>query len=744
MSDRLKSISIQAILFFTGFVLLAYEFFWMKFISLSFSSTTLAISSTLAIFLAGLGFGSLFSRRLFKKESSVFILIAFLLFLSGLWNILFFKFYPELISNITNLFPVISTNNQLINLCHLIVFFVSVFPVTFMLGIIYPISNQAYVNIVGSKKDTLVALYAIEVAGSITGLLSAAQYINWEIDIAKFMIILVVLQMVFSVLIFFIPRFAMTYDKKKSTLTKTAVLFFFTGFSAFILENAWIKVFNLIFGGSSQSFVTVVVCFLLGILLGTILSRKLKIKVSTIIILLSIVCAAQILIFPQLEFLFSNLYNYVSKYEYLLLMINIVGFLLLLVPTVLMGISFPLLCDLCSDKDHLGQQVANFYGANIIGGILGSFFAGFILLPTIGLNNTVLLATLVYMCVSISVAKLEGGVDKNVVLKSSFVLFFIFVMFFLAPDDDSYIGLYHRNAVSLEDYKQEKLETKLIYSKHSSYGLVSVTEHKDKRSLRINGRPESVEGIYEQKMLAHIPVMFCTRTDNALVIGHGGGFTLATLLMYPFSNIDVVEINKYVLEAEKFLNNGKPLDDPRVRTVIADGRNHLSTNSTKYDLVVTQTAHIWENPYLYTKEFFELVSNRLTDEGIYEIWIPRYTLDKQGYKILRKTIASVFKYGGEFVFSDFSIYLVSKSPIKYTNQYLTLARVDKDISSMKLSMNQQNLTNSRFIQQFYVSNTRIEQMLKSVEYKEGSYNSDYLPALEENALKNRYQKFKAE
>ncbi|SVD66494.1 uncharacterized protein METZ01_LOCUS419348, partial [marine metagenome] len=68
-------------------------------------------------------------------------------------------------------------------------------------------------------------------------------------------------------------------------------------------------------------------------------------------------------------------------------------FCFLFVPTFFMGGQFPVVVrHIVSRLDSLGRSVGKVYASNTFGTIFGSFLAGFILVPLIGVQNTIFIA----------------------------------------------------------------------------------------------------------------------------------------------------------------------------------------------------------------------------------------------------------------------------------------------------------------------------------------------------------------
>ena len=67
-------------------------------------------------------------------------------------------------------------------------------------------------------------------------------------------------------------------------------------------------------------------------------------------------------------------------------------FALLLIPTTLMGATLPILVAWGSKRADLARVLGTLYAVNTAGAVIGTVLAGFVLLPTIGLTSTALLA----------------------------------------------------------------------------------------------------------------------------------------------------------------------------------------------------------------------------------------------------------------------------------------------------------------------------------------------------------------
>jgi hypothetical protein len=153
--------------------------------------------------------------------------------------------------------------------------------------------------------------------------------------------------------------------------------------------------------------------------------------------------------------------------------------------------------------------------------------------------------------------------------------------------------------------------------------------------LNVNGIPHQVvwdagdprkEPFYEQ-----VYRWFPDRTfENVLIVGAGNGVDAATALAHGAVHVDAVEIDPKIAEIGRVENHQRPYSDSRVDLHINDGRNFLSTTSTKYDLVVfalpdsltlvSSVANVRLETFLFTSEAFSSVRDHLTETGVFVLY----------------------------------------------------------------------------------------------------------------------------
>jgi predicted membrane-bound spermidine synthase len=130
------------------------------------------------------------------------------------------------------------------------------------------------------------------------------------------------------------------------------------------------------------------------------------------------------------------------------------------------------------------------------------------------------------------------------------------------------------------------------------------------------------------RLFAYLPAAFHPGLEKALLISFGVGNTATALSeLDELEQIDIVDISPEILELADLIHaehGSNPLDDPRVRVHIEDGRYFLQTTTERFDLITAEPpppafAGVVN---LYTREYFGLIHERLEQGGLASYWLP--------------------------------------------------------------------------------------------------------------------------
>ena len=120
------------------------------------------------------------------------------------------------------------------------------------------------------------------------------------------------------------------------------------------------------------------------------------------------------------------------------------------------------------------------------------------------------------------------------------------------------------------------------------------------------------------------------RFQRALIVGAGSGTDVAAAIEHNVASIEAVEIDPAIVDIGRALHPQRPYDDSRVHVTINDARNYLSNTDQRYDLIVfglpdsltlvSGTANLRLESYLFTEEAFAQVRSHLTSDGVFVLY----------------------------------------------------------------------------------------------------------------------------
>src|SRR5579863_5142383 len=171
-----------------------------------------------------------------------------------------------------------------------------------------------------------------------------------------------------------------------------AALFFCSGFPALIYQIVWQRALFAIYGVNVQSVAVVVSAFMLGLGLGSLVGGWLSEKFPDRGILIFGVCELAVAGFGLISL---RLFHWVSGFTAgsSLGITILFSFLLLILPTMLMGATLPLLVEqLVRSSRDVGYSVATLYFVNTLGSAVACFVCAQVLMRNFGQSGSVTVA----------------------------------------------------------------------------------------------------------------------------------------------------------------------------------------------------------------------------------------------------------------------------------------------------------------------------------------------------------------
>ena len=184
----------------------------------------------------------------------------------------------------------------------------------------------------------------------------------------------------------------------------------FSGAAALAYEIAWTKLLSLTFGSTTLAASATLAGFMGGMGIGAFwYHRVLRRHGSPLLLyaLLEIAIAATAFgvtfVFPVLPGLFANSAGLLGSGVPLVLARYACAFLVLAIPTALIGATFPALCAaLIKSQSGVGRYLGMLYGLNTLGAAIGALLAGLVLIDAVGLRTTVWLGNALNLLVALA------------------------------------------------------------------------------------------------------------------------------------------------------------------------------------------------------------------------------------------------------------------------------------------------------------------------------------------------------
>lgn len=207
----------------------------------------------------------------------------------------------------------------------------------------------------------------------------------------------------------------------RSTIFLIGVCFVLSGATGLIYEVLWARMLGLVFGATTLAVSTVLAAFMGGLALGSAIAgragRRIRKPLSTYG-MIEIGIAIYALLVPALFRLIDHLYAWIWQqlhpgYFTFSLWRFVLSGLVLLVPTTLMGATLPVLAAALVSSSADSNSVTRLYACNLAGAIIGTLAAGFILLPTLGVRTTILVAAVLNAIVGAIAITLQRRTDAR-------------------------------------------------------------------------------------------------------------------------------------------------------------------------------------------------------------------------------------------------------------------------------------------------------------------------------------------
>ncbi len=659
-----------------------------KYLSYIVGSTAYAVSAVLAAFMTGLAVGAHFGgkasprvTRPLRAYGILELIVAAAVAATPFAFQVLTPLYATLARSMPNSLVALSLVRWLTALGLVVV-------PTMAMGATLPLLSRSFDTGEGSaqasalRERRLGALYAINTLGGAFGALLAAYLILPALGVdgtvfasACGSALIGVLALSFGGRLVATPHsslFAAASGALEPELRETRPLFslaFLSGCLVFAAEVVFTHLLALIIGNSAYAFGLILAAFLSCLFLGASRASWAQRRFGEAALPLGLALsglglALSLPLWDKLPYFFDNTGEVLTSFTAREATRGVAAFLMLLVPTTLMGLTFPLLLQRAARYSHVGHWVGRLTAVNTLGAVLGSLLTGYVFLPWLGSQRTLLAIALCFALAGLLVASLVNGRARQLLFAAAFTTLLLAL---LAPRWDLAMLTSGTNVYFDGYHAPQKI---LMMHEDVHGGVTSVTETDGVRTLYTNGKFQGNTGweMNAQRFFAHYPSLFVKDYRDLLVIGLGTGTTLGTLAGYPWRKIDVAEISPSILlAAHSYFDDANlgAIDDPRVTIHHADGRNFVLVQEQKYDLISMELSSIWfaGAASLYSREFYGLIHQRMKPGAVFQQWVQLHHVRTRDFATILNTLRHEFAHVTLFYGGGQGILVASDAPL---------------------------------------------------------------------------------
>lgn len=631
----------------SGLTALSYEVLWARMLSLQFGVSIFGVVVTVAAFMAGLGMGSLWGRRVAHTLKNPLLVLAVLELGVALFawaTPLIFQALDQSIGGATSGSSLASwyfTQGAIV--------FLILFLPALALGFGFPLVLRA----LDGTDVPLGVIYAFNTLGGALGALFPLLLLplfGWTVSIR----LIAIIGIVVAVVVYLLSRSSrarteplVQHDRSSNIAWRFIIAYGGIGAAALILQVAWTRLFGMLLLRTEYVLAVMLTVFLVGVALGSVLVRRNPAKIWLALLpVVSALCAVATLWgLPHLaEWAEHATFRSLAD---ALWWQSLVLALLTLPVTLALGAWLPLLANY--HREHGESPGAQLYGANSVGAAIGAVACGVILLPLLGAPGTICFAaSLLFVCGMVWVERRAvWGAAVVIVLLAIPVINLPAVNVLLPKTQASTQDLYqHEDAVSITHVVERPDGQRLLLG--------------DLQRMDASSDPAAVVAQMNQ---ARLPLMLHSAPDSVLFLGIGTGISASGSLPYPKLRRVGIELSQGAIDAAAELFwpvNGRVMEQMRV--VRDDARRFLRADEGHYDVIIGDLFHpdLVGRSALLSVQQFERARQRLNPDGLFVQWLALNQFDPRSLSIVLRSFNHVFPQAVMFV-DGFRVGLVGPS-----------------------------------------------------------------------------------
>jgi len=651
----------------SGFASLCWEVIWQIKSTLALGISAWGTAVTLAVTMDGMGIGALLMGRALRAGSSIpaiaiYGMLEFFIGLFGLMLNMAFSCVERLDSWVYIELP------DDVSMIHIL----SIVAVLGVPALCMGASLPVFGLIARQYQIPISKLYGLNTLGAAIGVLFTALVLIPLVGITRTIWIIAAINAVVCFAAWAMASGSQAIDVPSqaappkpaylSSRFEESFIVFATGFATFALEVAWFRSLANAFPNSTDVFAVLLACMLVALGMSARNVPKLKQKNKPLYVQVVLAGILILLITPLIErfdifFIwfenhiiaedrtyllnpdnFTFHWTAVFPYIYGLSRLSFLTAYFIIPPMLFLGAALPWVLD----SQASARAIGKLYALNTLASIMGAVGAAWFLLPTIGFAKTAWIAGSLVVFAGI----LATPPQKRPAWAVAGIAALMVAMFFEAGIGKVRVQGYWANiernpAKILGFYEGPEATTSAVEYKTGDRGLLIGSASASREAPEHEYNPN----LHYIAWMGHLPMLLAPDPENALVICFGTGQTANAIRKENPQSLDIVDINPRVFKlAPYFHSNENVLHDPRVKKVVMDGRAYLRRTQKMYDVISLEPmppSAVGVNN-LYSREFYELASKRLSPKGVIAQWLPFHSVAPHSAVSIARTFAEAF------------------------------------------------------------------------------------------------------
>ena len=426
---------------------------------------------------------------------------------------------------------------------------------------------------------------------------------------------------------------------------KLELVVFVCGAMTMVLELVAARVLSPYVGSSNLIWTSIIGIMLVFMSLGywaggKIADKKHDINDLSQFILISAITTS---IIPILETIIVN--NLAQVIEQLIIVAIISAIFIFGIPSFMLATASTITVKLKKKEEKkVGSVSGKISSLSTIGSIFGTFFAGFVLIPNVGVSNIIIGSSILLLMLSILIHQKK---DKKYVISMIIVTL---VIILLCLTGKNLFKIAHLDVIKDEDSEYSRIWVKDI----------KVADNVSYKTLQVDTELESYmneqTGEMGAKYLGYYDLFeyYNKNAKDALLIG-GAAYTYPKhyLKRYDDKKIDVVEIDPkmtQIAEEEFDLD----VNNPNLGIYHQDGRSYLNYSKNKYDVIMIDAFTGRNVPFELTTYEAMCNAKRMLNEGGIVMTNVISSLEGKDSKFIKHEYATYKK-----VFDDVKLFMVN-------------------------------------------------------------------------------------